>query len=118
MLTVHVCFQGTENIEGMFLNMSITAEPIKLHVEAFKNMNRLRLLKIGPYMVRLSQDFELPSLELTYLEWSGYSLESMPSNFHAFNLVELYLRFSRIRRLWEGNMVLLLFSCIFAIDLL
>ena len=115
MFTVHVCFQGTENIEGMFLNMSNIAEPIKLHVEAFKNMNRLRLLKVGPYMIRLSQDFELPSHELTYLEWSGYSLESMPSNFHAYNLVELHLRFSRVRRLREGNMVLLLFSCVFAI---
>ena len=116
MFTVHVCFQGTKNIEGMFLNMNTTVEPIKLHVEAFKNMNRLRLLKVGPYMVRLSQDFELPSRELTYLEWSGYSLESLPSNFNAYNLVELHLRFSHLRRLWEGNMVLLLFSCIFAID--
>ena len=67
-------------------------------------------------MARLSQDFELPSRELTYLEWSGYNLESMPSNFHAYNLVELHLWFSRVRCLWEGNMVLLLFSCVFAMD--
>ena len=67
-------------------------------------------------MVQLSQDFELPCRELTYLDWNKYSLESMPSNFHGDKLVELHLQNSHVRHLWEGNMVLLLFSCIFALD--
>ena len=42
-------------------------------------------------MVQRSKDFELPCRELTYLDWNKYSLESMPSNFHADKLVELHL---------------------------
>ena len=90
MFIVNVCFQGTKNIEGIFLNETI-AEPIQLLAEAFKKMNRLRLLKVGYNMVQLSQDFELPCRELTYLDWNKYSLESMPSNIHADKLVELHL---------------------------
>ena len=78
-------------------------------------MNRLRLLKVQFNVLLLSEDFDLPSHELTYFDWNGYPLESMPSNFHANNLVELHLSFSNIRHLLEGNMVLLLFSCIFSL---
>ena len=100
MFIVHVCFQGTKNIEGMFLYKTTTyTEPINIFVEAFKKMNRLRLLKVGSNMVQLSQYFEWPCRELTYLDWNGYSLESMPSNFHADNLVELHLQLSHIRHL-------------------
>ena len=108
-------FQGTKNIEGMFLN-NTTAEPIQLPAEAFKKMNRLRLLKVGSDMIQLSQDFELPCRKLTYIDWNGYDLEFMPSNFHVDNLVELHFQNSYIRHLWEGNMVFLLFSFIFALD--
>ena len=77
-------------------------------------MNRLRLLKIHnthgePFLEDyLPRGFEFSSCELTYLHWDGYSLESLPMNFHAKNLVELSLRDSNIKQLWSGDMVLLL----------
>ena len=115
MFIVNVCFQGSKNIEGMILNWTQVV-PIQLHAEAFKKMNQLRFLEVGPNMVEISQAFELPSRELRYLDWGGYNLASMPSNFHVDNLVVLRLQDNYLRHLWEGNMVLLLFCGIFVLD--
>ena len=115
LLILNACFQGTKNIEGIFINCT-KAKPIQFTAEAFKKMNRLRLLKVEEDMVQLSQDFELSCHDLVYFHWDDYPLESLPSNFHADNLVELNLQYSKIKHLWEGNMVLLLFSYIFALD--
>ena len=113
LLVVKPSFQGTKKIEAIFLNQTI-AKPMQLPTEAFRKTNRLRLLIVKSEMVKLSQDFELPCHDLTYFCWYHYPLESMPSNFHAENLVELNLQFSKIKYLWRENMVLLLFSFIFS----
>ena len=77
-------FQGTNVIEGIFLNAS-ASEPIEFTTEAFKIMNKLRSLKVCQdlkcgsgeknYEVHVSTDFEFPSYELRYLYWDGYPLE-------------------------------------------
>ena len=58
--------------------------------------------------MKLGLDFEFPSYELRYLRWDGYPLEFLPSNFDGENLIELHLRCSNIKQLWQGNKVLLL----------
>ena len=87
-------------------------------------MNRLRLLivhqhakynsmvehhfvgnQVQLYKIHLPVDFQIPSYELIFLHWDGYSLESLPSNFQADNLVELRLRCSNIKQLCKGDMV-------------
>ena len=90
----------------MFLNDQCTSEhEIKFTSEAFKRMTRLRVLAIYNNRVQLSEDFAFPSHDLTSLIWVGYSLASLPSNFHANSLVELSLICSNIKGLWEGNLV-------------
>lgn len=101
---------------------------ISFTTEAFQMMNRLRLLKVhqaaeyDDFMeefhqvlspIYLFEDFKFPSFELRYLHWDAYSLPSLPSNFHPMNLVELNLRCSNIKQLWEEDKVLLLFNVIF-----
>ena len=71
--------------------------------EAFSNMKKLRLLKIGN--VRLSQGLSYLSNELRFLEWHGYHLKFLPTNFQPNKLVELRMCFSGIRQLWKGIMV-------------
>ncbi|KAL6343040.1 hypothetical protein AAG906_017852 [Vitis piasezkii] len=99
---------GTRAIEGLFLDRC-KFNPSQLTTESFKEMNRLRLLKIHNPRRKLfledhlPRDFEFSSYELTYLHWDGYPLESLPLNFHAKNLVELLLRNSNIKQLWRGN---------------
>ena len=97
-------FQGTDAIEGIFLDTS-AGEPIKFTTEAFKMMNKLRLLKVCRGHECGSTDFEFPSYELRYLHWDEYPSESLPSNFHGEKLIELNLQNSELRRLWEGSKV-------------
>ncbi|KAJ9675694.1 hypothetical protein PVL29_024561 [Vitis rotundifolia] len=111
---------GTRAIKGLFLD--ICKFPTQFTKESFKQMDRLRLLKIHKddeygrisifsrhldgklfYEDHLPREFEFPSYELTYFHWDGYSLESLPINFHAKDLVELILRGSNIKQLWRGN---------------
>ena len=119
LLILNAYFQGTKNIEGIFLNRDWKKSLqllVQLTIKSFRKINRLRLLIVKYNMVQLSQDFELPCHGLVYFHWDRYPLECLPSNFHADNLVELNLRFSKIKHLWKGNTVLLLFSYIFSLD--
>ena len=119
LLILNGCSQGTKNIEGIFLNRDWKKSlqlPIQLTVKSFRKINRLRLLIVKYNMMQLSQDFELLCHGLAYFHWDRYPLECLPSNFHADNLVELNLRFNKIKHLWKGNMVLLLFSYIFSLN--
>ena len=85
-----------------------------LNSKAFSKMKKLRLLKINnvePRKGLLRGNVQLPqglrhlSNELQFLEWRGYHLKSMPTNFQPIKLVELRMCFSGIRQLWKGIMV-------------
>nr|CAN73963.1 hypothetical protein VITISV_034210 [Vitis vinifera] len=112
---------GTRAIKALFLNIC-KFNPTQFTEESFKQMDGLRLLKIHkdddydrisifrsyPHGKLFSEDhlprdFEFPSYELTYFHWDGYSLESLPTNFHAKDLAALILRGSNIKQLWRGN---------------
>ena len=99
-----------------------------LSAEAFSKMKILRLLKIGNEIppedsingtMQLPKDFnkgkvQLPeelsylSNELRVIEWHGYQLKCIPTNFQPSKLVELRMHCSGIKQLWKGNMVRLL----------
>ena len=75
-------------------------------------MNRLRLLKVyypefGERDFETLKNLDFPYFELRYFHFKGYPLESLPTNFHPRNLVELNLKHSSIKQLWKGNEVLL-----------
>jgi hypothetical protein len=88
-----------------------------LSAEAFSKMKKLRLLKIGNTStllirmcnstsnVQLPQGLNYLSNELRVIEWHGYPLKSMPTNFQPNQLVELRMRCSRIKQLWKGMVV-------------
>ena len=96
-----------------------TSREISFTTEAFKRMERLRLLKkiwssgflnyMGKWCQKLllPEDFQFPSNYLRYLHWEGYSLKSLPSNFDGENLIELNLQHSNIEHLWQGEKVVL-----------
>ena len=71
--------------------------------EVFSKMKKMRLLKIGN--LQLPQGLNYLSNELRILEWRGYPLSSMPTNFQPSKLVELRMHCSSIKQLWKGIMV-------------
>ena len=96
-----------------------------LSVEAFSKMKNLRLLKISREelpedfingtmqlpkdlirgKVQLPQGLSYLSNELRLLEWHGYHLKCLPTNFQLNKLVEWRMHCSGIKQLWNGNMV-------------
>ena len=60
-------------------------------------------LIVGP--IQLPQGLNYLSNELRILDWHGYPLKSMPTNFQPNKLAELRMHFSNIKQLWKGIMV-------------
>ncbi|WJZ87752.1 hypothetical protein VitviT2T_007107 [Vitis vinifera] len=104
--------KGMKKVEAIFLDLS-RSKQLQFSTKIFAKMKRLRLLKIywrdycgsmkKEFKVILPEDFQFPSHELRYLHWEGYSLKSLPSNFHGENLVELNMMDSNIKQLWQRN---------------
>ncbi|XP_010494568.1 PREDICTED: probable WRKY transcription factor 16 isoform X2 [Camelina sativa] len=101
------CAQGTDEIEGMFLdtsNLSFDVNPA-----AFENMLNLRLLKIYCSKPEIHPviNFHRGSLqffpnELRLLHWENYPLQLLPQNFDPRHLVEINMPYSQLRKLWGG----------------
>ena len=71
------------------LNAPIQKEE-HLDAEVFSKMKKMRLLKVvGMGNVKLPQGLNCLSNELRIIEWHGYPLSSMPTNFQPNKLVEL-----------------------------
>ncbi|XP_059430025.1 TMV resistance protein N-like [Corylus avellana] len=119
---------GTAEVQGMVLDFpnNWKGKRLRLHVDGFSNMTRLRMLKIGKigcvenvselyaklstlvWRGKLSK-FVLPD-ELRIIEWCGcplkslpYPLQSLPAEFEPVKLVELSMPFSPIKQLWTGD---------------
>ena len=102
--------QGTEQIEGIFLDMSQMVEDLHLRPEVFQNMPNLRLLQIsnayydGKNRVYCQDLQSLPN-KLTYIDWEGCPLKHFPSNFKPQNLVELRMPNSQLEQVLDGFQV-------------
>ena len=110
---VCVC-KGTDNIEGIFLNLS-KINDLHLSPQAFAKMSNLRLLKfympehdgvpITSSKVHLDQGLEYLPEELRYLHWHEYPLKTLPFDFEPENLTELSLPCSKVEQSWGGKRV-------------
>ncbi|KAK7306683.1 hypothetical protein VNO77_44635 [Canavalia gladiata] len=102
--------RGTDAVEGITLDLSKLTEDLYLRSDSFSEMTKMRLLNIihGNYltnrtfMVYLPNGLDSLSDELRYLCWENFCLESLPSNFCAKHLVELHMRNSNLKKLWDG----------------
>ncbi|XP_028807414.1 disease resistance-like protein DSC1 [Neltuma alba] len=98
---------GTDAIEGIVLNLS-KIRHLHLSIQTFKKMSNLRFIKFYSVKDRrsckvdLSSGLELLSEQLRYLQWDDYPLESLPSSFCPEKLVELCMRNSQVKKLWDG----------------
>ncbi|PPD78942.1 hypothetical protein GOBAR_DD24126 [Gossypium barbadense] len=93
---------ATEMVEGMIINNKWeSSKMFYLSIDIFSKMKNLRLLKV--FCVSNCADLKYLSNELRLLDWTGYPLKFLPSNFHPDNLVALLLPYSHIEQLWKGN---------------
>ncbi|XP_052171709.1 disease resistance protein RUN1-like isoform X3 [Diospyros lotus] len=95
--------KGTEAIEGLILSPS-EAKDVKVNAEAFKKMNKLRVLHLDH--VHLGSGYEHLSKRLVWLRWHGFCLKFVPSQLCMETLVALDLSHSMIRQVWKGTKTL------------
>ncbi|XP_028751304.1 TMV resistance protein N-like [Neltuma alba] len=94
---------GTETIEGLSLNLSQSKKK-HFQTEAFKMMNKLRLLHLDD--VQLKGDYNYISKNLRWLCWHGFPLKYIPSNFYQKKLVAIDLENSNLRKVWKESQIL------------
>ncbi|VVB10063.1 unnamed protein product [Arabis nemorensis] len=100
-------FNGTEDIEGIFMDTSNLMFDVKPN--AFENMINLRFLKIycpsdeKHCGLRLPKGLESLPFELRLLHWENYPLQSLPQDFDPCHLVELNMPHSQLQKLWVGT---------------
>ncbi|XP_038889439.1 TMV resistance protein N-like [Benincasa hispida] len=92
--------KGTEAIGGIMMDMDEEGES-HLNAKSFSAMTNLRVLKVNN--VYLSEELQYLSDQLRFLNWHGYPLKCLPSNFNPTNLLELELPNSSIQHLWTTS---------------
>ncbi|XP_048422110.1 disease resistance-like protein DSC1 [Pyrus x bretschneideri] len=90
----------TPNVEAMRVD---EYRPLKR--ADFKKMSNLIMLIVKCDCLGLSKSLDLPD-SLRYLYLFLYPLESLPSNFTPENLVELHMPFSKVKKLWKEEQIL------------
>ncbi|OAO89834.1 hypothetical protein AXX17_AT5G38640 [Arabidopsis thaliana] len=91
---------GTESVIGISFDIS-KIETLSISKRAFNRMRNLKFLNFYNGSVSLLEDMEyLPRLRLLY--WGSYPRKSLPLTFKPECLVELYMGFSKLEKLWGG----------------
>jgi len=72
--------------------------------EDLSKMSNLRLLILNGSRNISGRPWSL-SNELRYVKWDEYPFKSLPSSFHPNELVELILKYSKIKQLWKNKKV-------------
>ncbi|KAI8571118.1 hypothetical protein RHMOL_Rhmol01G0092900 [Rhododendron molle] len=91
---------GTEAVKGLILK----ATDVQVNAKAFEKMNNLWLLHLD--YIHLTTGYEHISRRLLWLSWKGFPLDCIPWNFSMEKLVALDLSYSRLKKVWNGNMIL------------
>lgn len=93
-------------IEGIIhhsLDYQDALEDVSFSTEAFKRMGKLRFLYLKN--VTVTGSFEQRFEDLRWLCWEYCPLKCLPSEFYPQKLVTLLLPHSKMRTMWELNMV-------------
>ncbi|XP_058182419.1 disease resistance protein RPV1-like isoform X2 [Rhododendron vialii] len=92
---------GTEVVEGRLPDFN-DPKDVQVNAKAFEKMNNLWLLHLD--YVYLTAGYEHISKRLLWLSWKGFPLDCIPWNFSMEKLVALDLRYSSLKKVWNGNM--------------
>ncbi|XP_062018721.1 TMV resistance protein N-like isoform X1 [Rosa rugosa] len=92
---------GTEAIEGIFVDLTESEVKVDVNRKSFSMMNKLRYLKINNG--NLPKGLESLPNSLRLLDWTRYPLKSLPSHFDPQKLLELSLCHSCIKHVRIGT---------------
>ncbi|KAG6676241.1 hypothetical protein I3842_15G142200 [Carya illinoinensis] len=95
--------KGTEQIEGILIDMPWKDNRIRLGSDVFAKMEKLRILKVSYFVdVIFCGGLNYLSNELRVLNWPKCPLLSLPSSFHGEKLILLDISEGNIREFGTG----------------
>ncbi|XP_048426800.1 disease resistance protein RUN1 isoform X1 [Pyrus x bretschneideri] len=96
----------TPIVEAIRVNWLKIKEQRSKRVDFKKMCNLIMLIveEFGNYW-DFTISLDLPD-SIRYLYWPYYSMEPLPSNFSPENLVELHMPFSKVKKLWKEDRIL------------
>ncbi|KAG7564064.1 Leucine-rich repeat 3 [Arabidopsis suecica] len=103
---------GSSSVIGIHFDPYELLEELNINEGAFEGMSNLKFLRFKCTYGDQSDKLYLPkglsllSPKLRLLQWGCFPMSCLPSNFCTKYLVELNLRFSKLHKLWEGNLPL------------
>ncbi|KAG7564030.1 Toll/interleukin-1 receptor homology (TIR) domain [Arabidopsis suecica] len=103
---------GSSTVIGIHFDPSELLGELNISEGAFEGMSNLKFLRFKCTYGDQSDKLYLPkglrflSPKLRLLQWGCFPMSCLPSNFCTKYLVELNLRFSKLHKLWEGNLPL------------
>ncbi|CAH8331555.1 unnamed protein product [Eruca vesicaria subsp. sativa] len=103
---------GTHEIECVMLNMCKMRDKLTMRNTVFDNMRGIKFLKFFHHVSDVKSNLKLrssgfyfpPSIRL--LHWDAYPLKTLPSRFIHHYLVEVNLRYSNLKSLWDDKLIL------------
>ncbi|XP_023640358.1 disease resistance protein TAO1-like [Capsella rubella] len=100
---------GSKSLVGMNLDLSEINGDFDISKRCFERMSNLQFLrfygKVDDYngcRLHSPQSLKYLSPKLRLLHWEYFPMTCLPSSFNAFFLVELNMRYSKLKKLWEG----------------
>ena len=98
------CYQGTEVVEGLSLDVSARKDVI-VSIESFAKMINLRLLKINSVRFTIGC-YEKFFKQVRWFCWHRCPLKVLPPNLDLDNLIVLDMRFSNVKEVWKKTKVI------------
>ncbi|CAI8600900.1 unnamed protein product [Vicia faba] len=95
--------KGTEAVKGLTLEFP-GKNTVCLNTNAFKKMNKLRLLQLAG--VQLNGHFKNLSGDLRWLYWHGFPSTYTPAGFQQGSLVVVELKYSNLKQIWKKSQML------------
>ncbi|CAF2061426.1 protein SUPPRESSOR OF npr1-1, CONSTITUTIVE 1-like [Brassica napus] len=103
---------GTDETEGLILHMCKMRDTLTMSNTVFEAMHSIKFLKffhhlsdIKPNLQLKSDGFYFPP-DLRLLHWDACPLKTLPSRFRHHYLVEVNLRYSNLKSLWDDTLIL------------
>lgn len=103
--------QGTATTEGVALHMCDMLRMVSIEGGILSAINNLKFFKAFTHLNDTESKLQfLPGTDklpntLRLLHWDSYPMTILPSEYYPICLVELNLRYSSLKRLWDGTLV-------------
>ncbi|KAG4953191.1 hypothetical protein JHK87_038785 [Glycine soja] len=95
--------QALKRNKGIVLQSSTQPYNANWDPEAFSKMYNLKFLVINYHNIQVPRGIKCLCSSMKFLQWTGCTLKALPLGVKLEELVELKMRYSKIKKIWSGS---------------